>query len=284
MLVDTLLGRMFVEVHGRDSGPTIALWPSLFTHGRMWHAQLAPLGERHRVIVIDPPGHGRSFVPPREYAMDECVTAACEILDQLDAPRVAWAGLSWGGMVGMRLALRHPERVWALALLATNARAERPWRIVEHKLLTEGLLRPFGPVRPIIAAVGLPKFVGATTLRTNRAVCERVVDILCSHDRVAMLRAMRCVDARSDVLDELRAVRCPTLVLVGDEDVATPVHESQRIAAVVPGAELSVVGHAGHLVAMEAPERVTDELLRLLRFAREQEATDAFSSVPPSAA
>ena len=69
---------------------------------------------------------------------------------------------------------------------------------------------------------------------------------------------------RDGVVDELKYIRCPTLVLVGNEDRATPVAESERIAAGIPGARLEVITPAGHSSSIEAPAAVTAALLQFV--------------------
>ena len=265
MLVETRVGRLFIEDLG--SGPAVVLWPSLFTSGRMWHAQMEPLAAAHRVIAIDPPGHVRSSVPRADYTMNDCVAASLEVLDAVGEKRVAWFGLSWGGMVGMRLAARHPDRVAALGLFDTSARGEPSWARVKYTILAETLLRPIGPVREMVERLAVPELLGATTRRTNPELVERLADSLTRLDRVGILRAMRAVFSRDDVLRELSAIRAPTLVLVGDEDTATVPAESERIHAAILGSRLVRVARSGHLPALEAPADVTREMLALLESA-----------------
>src|SRR5690606_28893825 len=105
MLVDTRLGKLFVEVRGE--GTPLCLWHSLLCDGGMWRHQVPALAERYRVINIDAPGHGRSATVRAPFSLDDCVDAAITILDALEVEAAHWAGLSWGGMVALRLALTH---------------------------------------------------------------------------------------------------------------------------------------------------------------------------------
>src|SRR5262249_12807962 len=112
MYVSTRLGRWYYEERGkaRDDGDAIVLWPSFLCDGGMWDAQVAPLAGVSRVIVFDGPGHGKSEVPP-PFSLDDNARALLDALDALGVKRFAMAGLSWGGMVGMRVAVLAPERV-----------------------------------------------------------------------------------------------------------------------------------------------------------------------------
>src|SRR5271169_4624399 len=104
MYVATRLGRLYYEEHGKKDARTIVLWPSFLTDGGMWDGQVAALEKLGRVIVFDPPGHGHSEPPP-PFSLDDNARALLDALDALGIERFAIAGLSWGGMIGMRVAV-----------------------------------------------------------------------------------------------------------------------------------------------------------------------------------
>ena len=107
MLVETRrCGRLFVDVQGE--GPPIVLWHSVLCSGAMWSTIPAELARSHRVIGIDGPGHGRSSPVRASYTLDDNVDAALAGLDACGVRRAVWCGLSWGGLVGRRRALRAP--------------------------------------------------------------------------------------------------------------------------------------------------------------------------------
>ena len=112
----------------QDAGPTdgamALLWPSLFSDGQTsWGAQLPVLHELGwRTLLVDPPGTGQSPSAARLFTMEECGRAAVDVLDAAAVDRAAVLGLSWGGFVGLRVALAAPQRVTALVLSNTSAR------------------------------------------------------------------------------------------------------------------------------------------------------------------
>src|SRR5688572_14109075 len=133
MLVETpRCGRLFVDVRGE--GPPIVLWHSVLCDGGMWSSIPDELARTHRVINVDGPGHGRSS-KVGAYTLDDCVDAALAVLDACGAKSAIWCGLSWGGMVGMRLALRAPERLRGLVLIDTNADKEVPRKLPSYRAL-----------------------------------------------------------------------------------------------------------------------------------------------------
>jgi pimeloyl-ACP methyl ester carboxylesterase len=195
--------------------------------------------------------------------MDDCVTAAVDVLDAVGEERVSWVGLSWGGMVGMRLAARYPERVERLVLMDTSARAERLWKKAAYKPL-EAFAQAFGPVRPLGKLLE-PIFFSPRTLRANRPIVEAFIETLVAMDPQSLVHAVEAVIfSRRDATEELARIEAPTLVIVGADDRATPPGESEHLAKHIAGARLVRVPDAGHLSALEQPERVNDELIAFL--------------------
>lgn len=260
MLVETRVGRLFVEVRGE--GDPLVLWPSLLTDGSMWRFQIPALAERFRTITIDPPGHGRSAPVRRAFALEDCADAAREVLDALDVRgRVDWAGLSWGGMTGMRFALRYPERVRRLALLDTSAARESRRKLPSYHAMAF-VARRVGAIKLLLDRIE-PLFFTRDSVAHRRDLVDPFRDHLARLDPESI---GHCVDAvifaRGDLRPRLPAIEAPTLVLVGSDDVATPPARSREIADGIRGARLVEIADAAHLAALEQPEAVTDALLR----------------------
>jgi pimeloyl-ACP methyl ester carboxylesterase len=261
VLVPTSLGRVFV--HSTGEGPDVVLWHSLLCDTSMWREQLKALAPRFRLHSIDAPGHGRSEPVRRAFTLDDCVDVALDVLDALSLERTIWVGLSWGGMVGMRLAARHRERVTSLVLLDTSARKEPLAKRVAYGPLL-GLTRVVGPARGV-ARVLHPLFFASRTLRERPELAEAFSETLTGMDVESVVHAVRAVSLeRTDCTDELSAIAVPTLVIVGDEDRATVPAESEHIARSISGAELVRVPDAGHLSPLERPDVVTPAIERFL--------------------
>ncbi|HJL19930.1 MAG TPA: alpha/beta fold hydrolase [Sandaracinaceae bacterium LLY-WYZ-13_1] len=258
MLVETRLGRLFVEERGE--GAPVLLWHSLLCEGGMWRLQVPRLAERHRVINLDAPGHGRSAPVRRAFSLWDCAEAAVEVMDALAIERAHWAGLSWGGMTGMRLALTHPDRLRSLALLDTSADREARRKVPSYRVM-HVVAKAVGAVPPLIDRIE-PLFFTAQTRRANRAVVEPFRDQLARMDPGSLGHAVDAVIFdRRDIRDRIGRIRLPTLVMVGREDVATPPARAREIADRIPGAELVELPGAAHLSALEQPDRVTEALL-----------------------
>jgi 3-oxoadipate enol-lactonase len=169
---------------------------------------------------------------------------------------VHWVGLSMGGFVGMRLAARHPALLRSLVLLGSSADAEEPGRKGEYRTLA-GVQRVVG-IRPIAGRVAAHVF-GRSFLAdpAARPVVAEWRQRLVRADRAGIHRAVTAVADRAPVTAELRAITAPTLVVVGDEDTATPPARSERIAAGITGARLELLDHCGHTSTLERPGPVT---------------------------
>jgi len=112
------------RVSGRRDGPTVVLANSMGATWEMWDANLASLEQHFRVVRFDTRGHGRSPVPPGPYTIDDLTDDAVDLLDELGVERAHFVGLSLGGMTGLRLAARNPERLDRLVVLCTGARLD----------------------------------------------------------------------------------------------------------------------------------------------------------------
>ncbi len=253
--VETTVGRLFVQTSGQ--GPTVALWPCLLGDGGIWHAQVRALATRARTVVVDGPGHGRSGAPAASFTLEQCADAWVQVLDATGADEPAvFAGLSWGAMVAMRVAIRHPARVRALALFSGIATApQRPARM--RFAAFAALLRTVG-VAPWLVPRLVDMMVSPSCSPASRDAITRMFARCASLDRTALYRAARAVLVEpSHILGELPRVQAPAMVCVGADDRVTPVSCARRIAQALPHGQVHVIERAGHLLALEAPDEVS---------------------------
>jgi 3-oxoadipate enol-lactonase len=226
----------------------------------MFRHQIEPLAALGRVVVFDGPGHGKSEVPP-SFSLEENADALIDAFGELRIDRAIIVGLSWGGMLGMRMALGHASRVRALALLDTSAEAERPARAVKYRLFVS-VSRRIGLPPALIDKQIVPLFFSPGTMRERPELVDRFVRAANGFSREGLARAALAVAVhRKDILDRLGAIRVPTLVLCGREDRSTELVHSERIAQRIPGAQLVTVEEAGHLSALERPLAVNEALV-----------------------
>ena len=265
MYVSTRLGRWYYEEHGRsrrEGDAAIVLWPSFLTDGGMWDGQIAELAALGRVLVFDPPGHGKSEAPP-PFSLDDNTRALADALDALGARASVMAGLSWGGMLAMRLAVLAPDRVLAMALLDTSAAPELMARRARYRAMLSTFRRVGLPPWLVDRSI-VPKFFAPATLRDRPELGKALWRSAVGFSREGVYRAGRAIFGREDFSAALGKIRAPTLVMCGSEDTATPPARSRAMASRIAGAELVMIDEAGHLSAVEQPERVNRALVPFL--------------------
>ena len=106
--VQTRLGLVSVRVGGKPDGPPMVFWPSLLVDGSMWRYQYEHYAPTHRVVLIDPPGAGKSEPLRRTFDLAECGECLVAILDALEISQCLFVGTSWGALVGSVFAALHP--------------------------------------------------------------------------------------------------------------------------------------------------------------------------------
>lgn len=242
------------------SGPeTIVFSHGLLMSSEMFRAQIDVLSERYRCIAYDHRGQGRSEITADGYDMDNVTRDAAELIRALAAAPCHFVGLSMGGFVGMRLAIRQPELLRSLVLMETSANPEPQRNVGPYRMLAF-IGRWFG-FRIIIKRIMRIMF-GKTFLNDPERVEERaaVERALSANDRKGMARAAIAVIERDGISDSLGEITLPTLIVVGEEDVATPVREGEKMQQGIAGSQLLVIPGAGHSSTIEQPRVVTDAL------------------------
>jgi pimeloyl-ACP methyl ester carboxylesterase len=265
----TRLGRWFYEdlekEGARQEGePTLVLLHSLLCDGSMWRGQVAPLRALGRVVVLDGPGHGKSEVPP-PFTLEDHARTLVEAFDALAIPRALVVGLSWGGMLAMRIALTHPERLAAMVLLDTSADGTLFRERIEYRAMC-AIARRVGLPPYLVRKKIVPLMFAARTRETAPALVDEFVRTLGGLPREGVTLAATAVSIdRSTILERLREINVPTLVGYGAEDVATPPDHSRRIGGRIRGSEVVPFAGAGHLSALEAPGIVNAAILPFVR-------------------
>jgi pimeloyl-ACP methyl ester carboxylesterase len=250
---------LYVEDTGPGStGETIA-----FSHGLLWSAemfapQIAALRDRYRCIAWDHRGQGRSAADRRHCIGIELVWAdAVALLEKLGAGPVHFVGLSMGGFVGIRMAARRPDLVSSLVVIESSAMPEPDENVPRYRMLSAAS-RVVG-VRPLAARVA-KIMLGKSILNDPARAADVARFSAIMTRRRDIWRAVNGVIDRAGVEGELARIRVPTLVMVGDEDVATPRTKSEALVAGVSGARLVTIPRAGHSSTVEEPAAVTAAL------------------------
>jgi 3-oxoadipate enol-lactonase len=242
---------------GPDSAPVLVLASSLGTTLELWEGNVDAFAARFRVLRYDHRGHGGSPVPPGPYEVADLANDVLELLDEHELGSVSWCGISLGGAVGLWLAASAPERLDRLVVASSSAR--------------------FGPAESwterarIVRESGLDAISEAVVERWFTPRFRRDEHELAERFR-AMLEATppegyaACCEAIAgwDFRDRLGEIRVPTLVVVAEDDPATPPEHGRLLADGIPGAELATIAHAAHLANVEQPEALSRLVFRHL--------------------
>jgi 3-oxoadipate enol-lactonase len=254
---------LYYEDTGAGStGQTIA-----FSHGLLWSTelfapQIAVLRGRYRCVAWDHRGQGKSAADHRHsIGMELLWQDAIGLLEHLGTGPVHFCGLSMGGFVAMRMAARRPDLVRSLLLVETSSDPEPMENVARYRLLTR-VVRLLG-ARVVRGQVG-PIMLGKTLLTDSSRSAElgRYLDVMSG--RRDIWRAVNGVIDRAGIHSELSRIAAPTLVVVGDEDVATPLPKAEKIAGAIGGAKLVRIPRAGHSSTVEEPAAVTAAIERFL--------------------
>ncbi len=253
-------GRLFALDTGPGStGQTIVMSHGLLWSSGMFEGQIEHLRDRYRIVAWDHRGQGRSDEHGgRVVGMELCTDDALALFDRMGLGPVHFLGLSMGGFVGMRIAARWPDRILSLVLLETTAGPEPRKNVPKYSALNFVAER-FG--LGVVADRVMPIMFSRTTMTSpSRAAMRATWKERLRQNRPSIVRAVRGVIEREGVEHLLGRIAVPTLVVVGDEDVATTPDKARAIVAGVQGAELVVLAGVGHTSTVEDPAAVNAAL------------------------
>jgi 3-oxoadipate enol-lactonase/4-carboxymuconolactone decarboxylase len=247
---------IFYRLTGREDRPALVLSHSLGQDHGMWDAQVPDLSERFRVLRYDLRGHGASGVTPGDYRIDQLAEDVLALADALGIDRFAFCGLSLGGMIAQRLAIRAPERISALVLANTSARPDAEKMEGRRRtVLDKGMAA--------VADEVMARFFSPRLLAANPPAVSGARHTLLATDPVGYAgccAAIRDMDQRA----ELASIRCPALIVDGELDVSLPWKgHGDLLARDLPGAAV-VHLPAAHLSNIESPRAFGAALLRFL--------------------
>jgi 3-oxoadipate enol-lactonase / 4-carboxymuconolactone decarboxylase len=238
---------------GPEGAPVLVLGPSLGTTWHMWDRQVPELAQQWRVFRFDLPGHGGAPAHPAG-SVSDLAERLLATLDGLGVQRFGYAGCAFGGAVGMELALRRPERVASLALIAASPRFG-----TADEFRQRGVIVRTNGLDPIARTSPDRWFTGGFAA-AQPAITEWAVQMVRTTDPGCYIAACEAL-AAFDVRAEIGLVGVPTLVLAGSDDQVTGPAEARTLVAGIPDARLAVVPGASHLVPVEQPAAVTDLLV-----------------------
>jgi 3-oxoadipate enol-lactonase len=243
------------DVHGPEDAPVLVLSSSLGTSGAMWEPQLAALSERYRVITYDMRGHGASPAPPGPYDIADLGYDVIEILDAHGVQRASFCGISLGGMIGLWLARRLPERIDRLVACCTSAYLPPPdpWRERAETVCAAGSTEPIADA--VVGRWLTPAF--AAEHPGTRAWLRAMLTACDAAGYAACCGVIETLDLRVT----LPSITLPTLVVAAAEDPSIPPHHGELIASAIPDARYELIEDAAHIATVQQPEAITNLII-----------------------
>ena len=237
----------YYTIEGAESAPTLVFSNSLGSDHRIWDSALPYLRDKFQIIRYDQRGHGLSDATPAPYAIRDLVDDFAGLLDRLNIDNAYVCGLSVGGMIAQGFAASFPQRAHALVLCDT-AMQIGPASIWNERIaviqkdgisaLTDAIMERW--FTQAFRESRVTEFSGYINM-LERTPVEGYIGTCC---------AIRDADLR----EAAAAIRRPTLVLCGDQDLATPPDLARRLAEAVAGAKFSLIEGAAHISCVEQPE------------------------------
>jgi pimeloyl-ACP methyl ester carboxylesterase len=254
-----------VDLHfvNTRQGTPLVLLPGLAGDHLAWMGQVRAFSDRFRCLALDLRDSGQSSYVDTVYSMADLADDVAALLDALQLPAAHVAGHSFGGMIAQEMALRHPGRVLSLFLLSTSGRADA-W--------FTATLDAFGLVRRQVAdaaehfnallqwLVSYRYFESPERLDWLRGLLRKVPH----PQRIDGFFRQAAAIRQHNTLDRLPEIRCPVLVVVGEEDLVAPPRYARQLAERLPQARLEILPGVGHLPLIEDSRSINRLLAEFL--------------------
>ncbi|MBJ6125724.1 3-oxoadipate enol-lactonase [Microvirga splendida] len=246
------------QVLGLSDGPALVFINSLGSDLRIWQDVVSSFSDRYRVVLYDKRGHGLSDAPPAPYTIDGHTDDLLALLDHLQIGKTSLIGLSVGGMIAQRMAVRAPDRVQSLTLCCTAAKIGTPELWAERIGAVEtGGIEPLADnvlqrwVTPLFRETRADELAGWRNMLVRQP----------AHGYAGTCAAIRDADLRPDA----GRIAVPTLCVAGDQDGSTPADVVKGTADLIPGARFELIEGAGHIPCVEKPAELSGLIKRHLK-------------------
>ena len=229
--------------------------PLLLLHGwgsslETFHGMGGDLARLFRVTAFDFPGHGESDLPPSTWHVDDFVELTLGLMAELGIERAAVLGHSFGGRVAIKLAAAHPEKVERLVLVdSAGVPPPRTWRRTVRRAASR-------------LANAMGHHLGAPGQAIRRAIVRRIASP--DYLNAGPLRATFVAIVNEDLRLSLAAIKCPTLLVWGDQDEDTPLADARLMEKLIPNSSLLVLKNAGHFSYLDQYGRLRLALIPFL--------------------
>ena len=274
VIVKTVINGMTIGYSDQGKGTPIVLLHAFPLSKSMWQPQVDALAGSYRVMTIDFRGHGESTPVLWNDTLDDYAEDVINLLDYLGISKAVFVGLSMGGYTLFSIYRNYPSRVQALVLADTRAQADNQEGKAGRRVMAQ---MAFNDGVSAIADMMIPKLLAPSTISNHPEMVEQVRQMILQTPQAGIIVDLMAMAARPDSTNLLPTITCPTMVIVGEDDQATPVAESEYIAQRIPGSTFVQVPQAGHLSNFEQPAAFNQAIHSFLK---SQTSHQPYSEVP----
>jgi pimeloyl-ACP methyl ester carboxylesterase len=252
--------RLHIHYEDQGSGEPVVLVGGLSSTVETWGPLAEMLARRRRVIRPDNRGSGRTRVEPDsgDRSIPTFAADVRRLLDALAVDRVHLVGASMGGMIVQQFAVTWPERLLSLTIACSHCGGDAAVAAGEETV-RKLVAASSGGAEAVARGLEVVAHPDSFTLRRDALDYYQWTKETWPHSAEEISRRMAAI-ARYDVAEAIRAIRAPTLVVTGAQDILVPVENSRRIAERIPGARLALIDGGAHIFFLEQPEALGREL------------------------
>ena len=240
------------ELHGKEGAPWLVLSHSLACSVRMWDPQIAALKDRYRILAYDTRGHGGTEAPKGAYTLELLADDLSALLRELKIASAHYCGLSMGGMIGQTFALKYPGVLKTLTLADTTSRYPAEAAALWADRIKTAEARGMEP----LAQPTLERWFTEPFRKSHPAEVDAIRKLIVSTPVAGYVGCSHAIP-KINLTARLKEIRCPILVIVGEQDPGTPLAMAKEIHENAPGSKLVVLPQAAHLANLEQPAAFT---------------------------
>ena len=261
MAVAEIRGQRLHYEDSVGSGMPLVLSHGFLQDSEMFEPQVRDLAGRHRIITWDQRGHGRTMSTPVPFTYWDSADDLAGLLDHLGIERAVVGGMSQGGFISLRFALRYPNRTAGLVLIDTQAGQEDPEKSLQYDLMHEVWVGSG-------ASDQLLEMVAAIIVGNNRPESASWIAKWKARDPATLTQIYRTLMDRDDLTDRLGEIRAPAIVIHGSDDVAIDMSLAEKLCAGLGACRgvtrIEGAGHSANLTHPEAVNRAIGDFLASL--------------------
>ncbi|WP_088239598.1 alpha/beta fold hydrolase [Calothrix rhizosoleniae] len=251
---------VFYNISG--TGEPLLLLAGFACDNSYWSLMMPHLTKKYQVIRVDNRGVGRSSTPTQPYSIKEIARDVAVLLEHLCIDSISVIGHSMGGQIAQELALNDPTKVQNLILISSWAQANSIFHTIIESWGDLPQILDWQQYQKIILPwVFTDKFL--STPLAIAQILQMAINYPFRPTPQGLYDQSRAI-LNTDTSDRISEISCPTLVMVGKQDILTPVAFSQQLAQLIPYAEIALIENCGHGLLIESPHAVAEKILGFL--------------------